>query len=196
MSPDPEGQDDAPTISGTAEVEINALLGMFDAPAFIRRGHDLDHALNRLGHRLDREREGMLDMVRLRLRQWAAVATGPADHLPPFLAPIAPWFVLAAAEPPVWADRPGPDRRRRAIGADLTASIARFNRRWAEKLGSLRLDTLNRQIDHYNQYYVLEKECVLGSTRLAARHFAPKPLMTLETLLGRFPVLPEIDREP
>ncbi len=40
-------------------------------------------------------------------------------------------------------------------------------------------------IDQYNRYYVLEKECSLGSARLAARHFTPKPPLTREALLER-----------
>jgi hypothetical protein len=45
-------------------------------------------------------------------------------------------------------------------------------------------------IDQYNRYYVLEKECVLGSSRLAARHFVPKARLTAEALLAAHPVLP------
>ncbi|MGE3820422.1 MAG: hypothetical protein AB7I30_13490, partial [Isosphaeraceae bacterium] len=132
-----------------------------------------------------------LDMVRLRLRQWAATATGPDDFRPPFASPVAPLLALVNAVPQAWSDRPAPVRRRLIVGRDLAASVARFNRLWTEKLGNLKLDTLNKQIDHYNRYYVLEKECVLGSARLAARYFTPRPFMTPETLLDRFPLLPE-----
>ena len=120
----------------------------------------------------------MLDMVRLRLRQWAGVATGPDDWAGAFAAPIAPLWPLCGAEPPAWAAQPAPPRRRRAVARDLVASVARFNRRWAAFLDGLNLEPVNRQIDQYNRYYVLEKECVLGSARLAVRHFTPRARLT------------------
>jgi len=173
--------------------ETRHLLGLFDAPAFARRGQDLEYALARLHARCDRERSAMLEMVRLRLRQWSAVATGPADGSPPFAAPIAPLWPLAGAEAPAWADRPAPDGRRRAIARDLVASVERFNRRWARFLDAIDLDPINRLVDHYNRYYLLEKECVLGSARLASRHFVPREPLTREALRTRFSELPVPD---
>lgn len=172
------------------EAELNQVLGLFDTPAFARRGFDLEYALNRLDQRLARERAGMLEMVKLRLRQWAAVATGPDDWRGVFAGPVAGVYALAGADAPAWADRPGPDRRRRAAARDLAASVTRFNRRWHHLLDGLALDAVNRQIDQYNRYYVLEKECVLGSARLAARHFEPRPTLTRDLLLAAHPPLP------
>jgi hypothetical protein len=48
-------------------------------------------------------------------------------------------------------------------------------------------------IDQYNRYYVLEKECVMGSSRLAARFFTPIPQLTPERLLRDHPLLPVPD---
>ena len=63
--------------------------------------------------------------------------------------------------------------------------MLRFNRRWAQFLERLNLEPINTVIDQYNRYYVLEKECVMGSARLAARHFQPVPRLTTSTLLDR-----------
>src|SRR3954447_2681888 len=115
----------------STEGEIKELLGLFDAPAFVRRGQDLEYALKRLDERCRRGRNAMLDMVRLRLRQWASVATSPDDHAGAFVAPIAALWPLCALEPPAWAALPPPPRRRRAVARDLVASVARFNHRWA-----------------------------------------------------------------
>jgi hypothetical protein len=49
---------------------------------------------------------------------------------------------------------------------------------------------VNRLVDRYNRYYVLEKECTLRSARLAARHFEPKPRVSHDALLERYPPLP------
>jgi hypothetical protein len=185
-----DGQEDSTSVSSGTEAELEHMLGLFDAPAFVRRGHDLEYALGRLRQRLDQERDAMLDMVRLRLRQWASVATGPDDWSGLFSASVAPLWEQTRSEPPVWTEEPVPVRRRQAIARDLVSSITRFNRRWTQFLDRLTFENVNRQIDLYNRYYVLEKECVLGSARLAARHFVPRPRMTREGLLADFPVLP------
>jgi hypothetical protein len=174
----------------SSEAEIKELLGLFDAPAFIRRGQDLEYALTRLHARCRRDHGAMLDMVRLRLRQWAGVATGPDDLAGTFAAPIAALWPLCDAKPPTWAESPGPPRRRRSVARDLVASVVRFNHRWGAVLDRLNLDPVNRMIDHYNRYYVLEKECIVGSTRLALRHFTPRTLLTRAALAEAYPELP------
>lgn len=185
-----DANDDETPVVTSDEAELKQVLGLFDTPAFARRGYDLEYALRRLHLRLERERNGLLDMVRLRLRQWSTVATGPDDWRDAFAAPVAPLYPLADAEPPAWAPLPAPARRRRTVARDLAASVARFDRRWHHFLDALKLDAVNRQIEQYNRYYVLEKECVLGSARLAARNFVPKPRVTREALLAEHPTLP------
>ncbi len=172
------------------ETEIKELLGLFDAPAFARRGQDLEYALARLHHHCARQRDAMLDMLRVRLRQWSSAVTGPEGWSSSFTAPIDPLWTLGGAEPPAWTDRLAPIRRRRTIARDLVASVNRFNRRWSGYLDGLDLEPLNRTVDLYNRYYLLEKECSLGSARLAARHFVPQARVTREALLNAHPTLP------
>src|SRR4051812_14518039 len=107
--------------------EVRELLGLFDVPAFARRGKDLEYALERLDARCRRERDAMLEMVRVRLRQWSAAATGPDAWREVFTAPIDRLWPLCGVEAPAWAARPEPPRRLRAIRRDLVASVARFN---------------------------------------------------------------------
>ena len=188
-----EPDDDEITGLGSAESEIQQMLGLFDAPAFARRGQDLEAALRRLETRCAGVRDAMLEMVRLRLRQWAAAAVGPEDWADTFDGPIAGLWSVAGADrdgPPRWADREATARRRRGAARDLIASVARFNRRWSKFVGGLDLAPVNRRIDGYNRYYVLEKECILGSHRLAARHFRPYEPLTVEGILDRHPLLP------
>ncbi len=183
-------ESDEATPLGGVDAEIKELLGLFDVPAFARRGQEVEYALVRLRTRCGRVRLDLLDMVRLRLRQWAAAASGPDDSARFFAGPIGPLWPLAGAEAPRWAARPESPRRLRAIARDLVASVERFNRRWGGFLDALDLAPINRQIDHYNRYYVLEKECVLGSARLAARHFTPLPPIGLDDLRAEYPALP------
>lgn len=185
-----DATDDEAIPMTTSDAGMNELLGLFDLPAFARRGQDLEYTLARIHARCRRERSAMLDMVRLRLRQWSAATVGPGSWAEVFATTIEPLWSLCRADPPVWADRPAPVRRQRAIARDLVASVTRFNHRWARFLDDLGLDHVNRLIDQYNRYYLLEKECCLGSARLAARFYTPKPRLTVETLLAEHPPLP------
>jgi hypothetical protein len=172
------------------EAELKEMMGLFDAPAFARRGHDLEDMLRRLRERCRRARVERLDMVHIRLRQWSSAVTGPGAWSSVFAASIEPLWPLSEATPPRWADSPAPLRRQQAIARDLIAAIVRFNQRWAQFLDGLKLDAANAVIDGYNRYYLLEKECVMGSARLAARFFTPAPRLTHEQLLRDHPLLP------
>ncbi len=179
-----------PTPLGNVETEIKELLGLFDVPAFARRGQDLESAQIRLRARLRSHRESLLDMVRLRLRQWAAASPGIEADRRVFVDPIAPLWTLTGSEPPRWASRSASIWRLRSIARDLVASVDRFNRRWVDHLDKVDLSLINRMVDDYNRYYLLEKECSLGSARLAAHNFVPKVQLDLDEIRAEFPILP------
>jgi hypothetical protein len=169
---------------------MRQILGMFDVPAFARRGQDLEFAVGRLHARCRRERLAMLEMVRMRLRQWAAAVEGADAWQATFADPIDYLWADSEAEPPRWATSLALPRRRRTIARDLIQSVLRFNARWQRFVAGLNLDPINALIDQYNRYYVLEKECVLGSARLAARHFEPRPLLSRAAIEAGYPLLP------
>jgi hypothetical protein len=135
-------------------------------------------------------RGDLLEMVRMRLRQWAGSVTGPDDWRRTFTASIEPLWALSDAEEPRWARSAAGSRRQLAIASDLIAAVLRFNTRWARCLDQVDLEAVNHAIERYNRYYVLEKECVVGSTRIAARHFVPLARIDKETLLQSHPILP------
>src|SRR4051812_20362851 len=101
--------EDAPLIS--VDPELKELLGLFDVPAFARRGQDMEHVLDRIHARCRAQRQDMLEMVRLRLRQWSRVAGGPHSWSEVFAAPIQPLWELTHLELPRWADRQAPPRQ-------------------------------------------------------------------------------------
>jgi hypothetical protein len=179
-----------PTLGGDIETEVKELMGLFDLPAFARRGQDLEITVRRMHERCRAVRVQLLDMVQLRLKQWSGAVTGPDAWPGIFTRSIEPLWSLANARPPQWAAVPAPLRRQQVIAGDLVAAVVRFNRRWQQFLERLNLAPSNTVIDQYNRYYVLEKECVMGSARLAARHFQPVPLLTPATLQIDHPVLP------
>jgi hypothetical protein len=187
MSDGDEGQE-GPSFD-VQDRELQQMLGLFDAPAFARRGREVEGLLERLQARCRAERDQMLDMVRLRLAQWSASST-PDSWSDTFVQPIDALWELANAPGPMWAATPSSRFRRRGIARDLIASVGRFNGRWDDFLASLRLDTYNRMVEQYNRYYVLEKEILLGSARLATRHFVPKPPLAQDDLKVWFPPLP------
>jgi hypothetical protein len=183
-------RDEEGTPLGGIDAEIKELLGLFDVPAFARRGQELEYSLVRIRTRSRRVRGEMLDMVRLRLRQWALAADSPRTDALVFASSIAELWPLAEADPPKWAARASSLWRLRGIARDLIASVERFNRRWLDHLEGLDLGPINRQVDDYNRYYLLEKECSLGSARLAARHFVPKTHVSFDELQLDLPPLP------
>ena len=176
-----------PTLNADIETEVKELMGLFDLPAFARRGQDLEIILRRLHERCRRTRSEMLDMVHLRLRQWSRAVNGPTAWSGAFIDSIEPLWPLSGAEEAAWADSLAPIRRRRLIASDLKNAVLRFNRRWTQFLARLNLEPANAAITQYNRYYVLEKECVMGSPRLAARHFIPVPQLTTEMLANDHP---------
>ena len=121
-----------PTLNADIETEVKEMMGLFDLPAFARRGQDLEITLRRLHERCRKARGQLLDMVQLRLRQWSRAVTGPgrlAGCLHPLdRAPLAARGGRAAAAGP---NSPLPIRRQRIIAGDLVAAVLRFNRRWA-----------------------------------------------------------------
>ena len=187
-----ETDDSLSTLSGDIETEIKEMMGLFDAPAF---------AQPRAGARGDAPAASMSDAARhgpiARHGSGPAPTVGPRRRSGPddwtyvFTAAIEPLWPLCEAEPPQWAPSPALDHRRsRSAPATSIAAVVRFNRRWTAFVESMNLGPANTVIDHYNRYYVLEKECVMGSARLAARFFTPIALLSPERLLLDHPLLP------
>lgn len=185
-----EANGDGPAPTFRDEAELNELMGLFDAPAFARRGQDVEYALRTLHARCRKTREEFLEMVQVRLRQWAGASVGPDDWADVLRGSIEPLWPLSGADAPQWADAPASTRRRRTIVRDLIASVERFNARWRRFVEELDPATLNAMIADYNEFYLLEKECVLGSARLARVGFRPLEPISVDSLLTEHPALP------
>ena len=223
------------------EVGINRLLGLYDVPAFARRGQATESALEAFERALLRERALRLKEVVRRLDDWRDAAR-PFQTLDPneldrhaaLDQPIEPLITVvdqelqrssgassvalalsraattndpkpsdpdananADAEPsriprpdraPSWSER----LRLRARTRALRSAIERFNRLWSMYLSALDLRAINQIVEDYNTFYLVEKECVMGSRLLASRLFEPIPPLEVETLRRRFPPLPMI----
>ncbi|MBI3464018.1 MAG: hypothetical protein HY000_13315 [Planctomycetes bacterium] len=166
----------------------------FDTPAFLRRARRVADAWQVLVEQCRSRREAWLELPKLRLGtlvalagDWDAVGqlladTGDAQYLremfdqwrPELRMPVAPTNSV---------------RMLRVAAQQMNASFARFNRRWEQFIAELDLMEINRLRAGYNQYYVLEKECIVRSARIAREGFRPLPPATTDDLLALFPTL-------
>ena len=186
-----DADESLPTLNSDIEADVKELMGLFDLPAFARRGQELEYAIKRLHDRCAAARGQMLEMVRLRLRQWARAVTGPTAWSGVFVDLDRAALVLSQAEPPRWASPPATPRLQRAIAGDLVSAVAPVQSSLARNSSSASISSRPISvIEQYNRYYVLEKECVMGSARLAARHFTPVARLTHDSLLADHPTLP------
>jgi hypothetical protein len=175
--------------------EMNELLGLFDAPAYIRRARGVEQALDFVLLRGRQRRDEWLAMPRLRLGQLHALAGG-WEAVRPLLADDEQVEVLERLREALSPRLRAPLGRttsarvlRRALG-ELVASLERFNRRWREYLGKIDVALINELRDGYNRHYVVEKACALRSDLLARTGFAPLPPLTFEELERHLPLLP------
>jgi hypothetical protein len=170
-------------------------LGQYGGPAFVRRARDVQLAFESLVEACRCQREEWLAHVRLPLGTLVALA-GSWSALLPILenseraallqalhAELAPRLRLPVA--PTTSVR----RLRRAL-AELHKAIERFNQRWLDFLHKLDLRKVNSLRDGYNRFYLMEKECALGSARVARQGFQRLEPLTADEIMKMFPVLP------
>jgi hypothetical protein len=166
----------------------------FDAPAFVRRAMNVEAAWEALLAVCRRERERLLEMPRMRLARFVALADiggpGASEVCPP--AELACLIDLHREWKPLLRTIVKPARAAATLALalnELIRSFQRFNRRWGAFLRELDLQPINQLREGYNRYYLLEKECALRSARLAREGFVPLPPVRAEDLSRRFPLL-------
>jgi hypothetical protein len=135
-------------------------------------------------------------MVRIRLAAVAALA-GSWDHLLPWLGAeqLRTLRQLHEELRPKLRVAIAPTSSRSALRKALlifTETLRRFNRRWIKFVREVDLTAVNVARDKYNRYYLLEKECVVGSAHLARRGFSPLDPLTLRDVESALPPLPEV----
>jgi hypothetical protein len=174
---------------------FDQVVSHFDAPAYVRRGRQVQDAFEDLVDRCAAQRREWLAMPTLRLGRLFALA-GDVNRLIPLLAntdQVTVLFSLQAELRPQLRVAVGPARLERSMRSalrDLCESLDRFNRRWLDYLGKVDLRLVNELRDGYNRYYVLEKECAMRSPVLARMGFRPLDPLTYDDLLARLPPLP------
>jgi hypothetical protein len=180
-----ETMSDAVTIDDDRRLMMQ-LVGQYDAPAYIRRARAVEHAHEQILERCQRQRREWLAGVRLHLK-WLSRAIGDAD--------LDSASIDAIRQLRRECEFTGRETQKSGRGIatalrQLRASVARFNRRWATFVDRLDLAEINRLREGYNRYYILEKECAVGSLRLVGTTFRRLEPMTCDELHRLFPPLP------
>jgi hypothetical protein len=171
------------------------LFALSGLPAYARRAIQVQDASEELIASCRQERNRLLTMVRLRLGRLHALAGG-FDTLRPWLWNEESRLVLQSLHKllePRLRISIGPSGSswllRQAL-CELKKSVDRFNRHWQEYLEGLDLSRINALREGYNRYYTFEKECAVGSPRLARQGFEPLPPLRSEDIAALLPCLP------
>lgn len=168
------------------------ITGRFGGPSFMRRAKQVETAWTDLRERIAKMRLEHLEIVRLRLGQLHALAGG-WERLQPLISDhfgevrslyeeLQPRLRMPL-EPAT-----APRILRSALG-EMREAMEAFNQRWTKVLAKVDLKPMNDARDAYNQYYLLEKECALGSSRIARLGYHRLEPVTLDDLRKEFPLL-------
>ena len=187
---------DEPVIPARNDPQFQYVVAQYGGPAFMRRAQRAEGTLAELLQRLRRQRHEWLAMVRLRLGQLHALAGGWGP-LARFVAvdsltALRRLFDELNPQLRVPIEPTDDDETIHTALADLQESLNLFNRRWRELLAATDLSEVNQRRDEYNRWYVLEKECFVGSAKIARQGFRPLEMVTVEQLVNWLPEMPDI----
>jgi hypothetical protein len=186
---------DTPILGRSDDRQFNQIVGLYDAPAYVRRARQVQEALDGVLMRCRRQRDEWLTMVRTRLGVLGALAAD-WSRLRPLLTGEDRVEDLRSLhdslKPQLRVPVPATSSRwvlRRAL-RELRESIERFNGRWPAFLQTIDLTPVNKLREGYNRYYLLEKECAVRSASVARQGFRKLEPVTNNDLLTWLPVLP------
>ena len=171
------------------------ILSLNGGPAFARRGRDVQLAFDAVVETCLKQREEWLKFVRLSLGTLFALA-GSAAALEAFLGDPEQFQTLEKLMrdlqphlrvPPAATSSA---RHLRQALAEVRDAIERFNERWRDFIARLSLEHVNEVRELYNRYYLLEKECALGSSRVARSGFQKLHPLQADEFLKIIPLLP------
>lgn len=162
-----------------------------EEPAFVTRARAPQLALDSLHRLCEARRAELLEgprvhwtmVARLTDKQWSRViaVAGKSVDLPAFEVLDAVLYTNKPIQPSILDNVRSAWRR-------FVESAGRFNSKWEAFLRSVDLEPVNRPRRAYNDYYVLEKTCAVG-TETALRGFTPLEMIDRTYLEGHFPFL-------
>jgi hypothetical protein len=187
--------DDLLLVGPLHERQVMQLIASYGGPAFVRRARRVQDAFDVLVAHCQRQRDKWLTMVCIRLALLHALA-GDWARLSPWLTGDAQLAILrglhAELSPMLRAESRATASQRKLSQAlrEFVESVQCFNSRWRPFLEGVDLTGINQLREGYNRFYLLEKECVVRSPRLARQGYRPLPAVTVDELTALFPLLP------
>jgi hypothetical protein len=170
---------------------LNEMIGRFDSPSFIRRARLVETTWLQVLERCAKARHERLTIVGLRLAQlralagsWEAIGANANDL--PFLIKL---FDELQPRLRLRLEATASKRVLRGAALELIESLRFFNERWLRFLAKFDLSAVNRARDEYNRFYLFEKECAVGSARVARIGFKKLEPLTLADVERQFPLL-------
>jgi hypothetical protein len=163
-------------------------------PAFVRRGKAVELAFEAQVEVCRAKREEWLEFVRLPLGTLFALA-GSEAALGRFLdnpKQLSTLQQLRSELRPQLRLPPSPTASRRVLRRaleEVRAALERFNKHWQAFIYTLDLREVNDVRSRYNRFYLLEKECALGSLRLVRHGFQRLNPLQPEDFLRVLPLL-------
>ena len=171
------------------------VLGHYGDPSFVRRGRQVQQAFEEVVESCRTRREERLAFVRLPLGTLFALAgtVGALQEILDNSQQLATLTMLLDNLQPRLRLPPAPTGNRRVLRrafVEVREAVERFNLRWQTYVTELDLRHVNEVRDNYNRFYLLEKECAVGSARVARQGFQRLSPLTPDDLLGILPLLP------
>ncbi len=173
---------------------LKQFLAQGGVPAFVNRSQRIQEAWNKIKIQCERQRDEWRGMVRLRIGTLKALVV-QWQYLLPLLQDknqIAKLEELHQEMKPELRSPPKPTLSMKQFKKsllELVESLNRFNHRWQGFVENLDLGGINKLRRKYNEYYILEKECLVRSPLIARKGFQPLPPLTHQDLLAEFPLL-------
>lgn len=172
---------------------LRQFLAMGGTPAFMARAARVEQEWQRIVQLCRKQRKEWLQVARVRLGRLIALA-GDWKHIRPLLSEERDLSILIELhnelQPqlrvPIQPNRSVRILRRAII--QLCESLEFFNARWQKFLLKVDLQPLNVLREKYNKYYIMEKECLIGSSVLAKKGFQKLEPLTVHDLLEILPL--------
>jgi hypothetical protein len=167
----------------------------YGPPAFVRRAVQVQEAFEQLVLRCHRQRDEWLAMARTQLGilqslagDWSALRSLLTDDNQVEILRRLGTALNPCPRVPLEPTH-ATGKLRQAL-REVVESLERFNRRWEAFLPTVDLNHVNELRDGYNRYYVLEKECLVRSPRLARQGFTRLEPLTVTDLSAVLPLFP------
>jgi hypothetical protein len=171
------------------------VVGQYGGPAFVRRGQAVQRAFDSVAESCRLKRDEWLQFVRIPLGTLVALAGSVAALQESLENPRQFQTLENLVEDlqPRLRLPPAPTTSSRVLAralAEVREAIERFNQRWQAFIAQLDLQHVNELREGYNRYYLLEKECAVGSIRVARQGFQMLRPVQPEDFLKIMPLLP------